>query len=266
MRPLKDRTAYWFSVCAARDNASGLAGACGTGNPDAPPSPPGDLLNHAGDLDNRLKPLFDSLRVPQHLHELPDDGEPGEDEEPFFSLLEDDALVTRISVTTDRLVTPDRPLGEADLIVGVTVRRSWEDPNADCPLARLLRTPQYNGMKPSDIALAIVALLLFIWPTKVMLNSEPWTWLPALNGIAGIFCRRSRRRIGRAVVRVDSRIPSNARLRLKQPTFKSQGTNSKAGGYRGSFNSKYWSYWEGLNRSHDRFRPFLIWHLRNQEQ
>jgi hypothetical protein len=43
-------------------------------------------------------------------------------------------------------------------------------------------------MKPSDYALAIVALLLFIWPVKVMLLGEPWTWLPAANGIAGIFC------------------------------------------------------------------------------
>jgi hypothetical protein len=87
------------------------------------PAPPGDLLNHAGDLDNRIKPLLDA-RMPCHPHELPDGIEPGHGEQPFFVLLEDDALVTRIGVTTDRLLTPGRPTGEADLIIGVTIRRA----------------------------------------------------------------------------------------------------------------------------------------------
>jgi hypothetical protein len=39
----------------------------------------------------------------------------------------------------------------------------------------------------SDVALAGLSLLLFVWSAKVMLFDEPWTWLPALNGIAGFF-------------------------------------------------------------------------------
>jgi hypothetical protein len=50
------------------------------------PTQPGDLINTGGDLDNRMKTLFDALRLPA-AGELPKDEMPSEDEMPFlFSL------------------------------------------------------------------------------------------------------------------------------------------------------------------------------------
>jgi hypothetical protein len=63
-------------------------------------SPPGQLIGHGGDIDNRMKTLFDALRVP-NAAELPHGEGPGEDEEPFYCLLQDDALITTLSVRTD---------------------------------------------------------------------------------------------------------------------------------------------------------------------
>ena len=66
---------------------------------------PGELIKHGGDLDNRLKTLFDALRIPEINDELTDFS-PSQEEDPFFCLLEDDALITNFQVTTDRLLTP----------------------------------------------------------------------------------------------------------------------------------------------------------------
>ena len=67
---------------------------------------PGKLIK-SGDIDNRIKTLFDALRIPQQCSELPDDLEPKQDEDPFYCLLEDDSLITGFRVTTDRLLTPE---------------------------------------------------------------------------------------------------------------------------------------------------------------
>lgn len=91
------------------------------------PSPPGALLNHGGDLDNRIKTLMDCLRVPAPT-ELPSNDVPGADELPFFVLLEDDALVTAFSVISDRLLTTGIQVNEVELVIYVkigTTRRSW---------------------------------------------------------------------------------------------------------------------------------------------
>ena len=69
------------------------------------PDPPGSVLR-SGDLDNRLKTLFDALRIPRNQDELGPYKLPGPDEEPFFCLLEDDSLITRVSVATDVLLEP----------------------------------------------------------------------------------------------------------------------------------------------------------------
>ena len=65
--------------------------------------PPGSIV-HAGDIDNRLKTLIDALRKPESAAELAGNGTPKEDEDPFFVLLEDDKLVTALSVETDTLL------------------------------------------------------------------------------------------------------------------------------------------------------------------
>jgi hypothetical protein len=58
----------------------------------------------SGDIDNRLKTLLDALRITEaneHYSEL----DPEDSEKPFFVLLEDDKLLTKVSVETDRLLS-----------------------------------------------------------------------------------------------------------------------------------------------------------------
>ena len=70
------------------------------------PSPPGGLLTgQSGDIDNRLKTLFDALQKPHGKTEF-GDAVPEEGEDPFFVLLENDRLVTHVAVETDVLLSP----------------------------------------------------------------------------------------------------------------------------------------------------------------
>lgn len=69
---------------------------------------PGEVLH---DIDNRLKTLFDALRKPGNEQELGSNApqgipHPQSDEEPFYVLLEDDRLITRVNVSTDLLLQP----------------------------------------------------------------------------------------------------------------------------------------------------------------
>lgn len=66
---------------------------------------PGNLITHGGDIDNRIKVLFDALQRPIENDQIRDLS-PEPDENPFFCLLEDDRLITDVSVTTDRLLIP----------------------------------------------------------------------------------------------------------------------------------------------------------------
>jgi hypothetical protein len=68
------------------------------------PEPPGRIVTQCGDIDNRLKTLFDALRMPEEEKEIPKGDIPGGNENPFFCLLEDDNLITKVAVTTDRLL------------------------------------------------------------------------------------------------------------------------------------------------------------------
>lgn len=104
--PLVSQAAGWRAVCAV--DILFLR-----------PAQPGQLIGHGGDLDNRLKTLFDAMRVP-NLDELPAGATPDFDEKPFHCLLQDDALVTKINVTTDRLLVSASP-NDVELIVGVGV-------------------------------------------------------------------------------------------------------------------------------------------------
>jgi hypothetical protein len=89
---------------------------------------PGDLIASGGDIDNRIKVLLDGLRMPKDGAEFGGLAiDVGED--PFFCLLEDDNLVTNITVTTDRLLTP---LGEGEAVndVCLIVHATIIDPGA----------------------------------------------------------------------------------------------------------------------------------------
>jgi hypothetical protein len=68
------------------------------------PNAPGSLISQGGDIDNRLKTLLDALRMPKVEAEIPKGQKPKSDEFPFFCVLEDDALITKVSVDTDRLL------------------------------------------------------------------------------------------------------------------------------------------------------------------
>jgi hypothetical protein len=79
---------------------------------------PGGLIQRGGDIDNRIKTLFDALRVP-------DEGQidrigPADDEVPFYCLLQDDVLVTAFSVRTERLLEPP-VVGEKPTDVALTI-------------------------------------------------------------------------------------------------------------------------------------------------
>jgi hypothetical protein len=66
------------------------------------PEEPG-LIIKGGDLDNRMKTLFDALRIPSNLAEA--GGEKGkEGDEPIYCLLEDDRLISEIRIITDHLL------------------------------------------------------------------------------------------------------------------------------------------------------------------
>jgi len=86
------------------------------------PENPGSILQHA-DIDNRLKTLFDALRYPEKAQELPADWGPQPDEQPLHCLLDDDRLISRINVDTDRLLDPHSQ-DEVALTIRVRVRAS----------------------------------------------------------------------------------------------------------------------------------------------
>ena len=82
---------------------------------------PGSLVKSGGDIDNRLKVLFDALRMPQTCDEVCGEA-PTPGEEPFYCLLEDDRLISKVTVETNWLLTPLEPnehINDVHLIIGV---------------------------------------------------------------------------------------------------------------------------------------------------
>ncbi len=86
------------------------------------PEAPGAIITRGGDIDNRLKTLFDALRMPLHPHEIPRNYKPSEDEDPLFCLLEDDNLITGLSVSTDRLLLPGAKRNDVKMLVRVATK------------------------------------------------------------------------------------------------------------------------------------------------
>lgn len=86
------------------------------------PQNPGSILQHA-DIDNRLKTLFDALRHPETEQEVPAGWLPTADGQPLHCLLDDDRLISRVNVDTDRLLNPDSA-DEVALTIRVRVRAS----------------------------------------------------------------------------------------------------------------------------------------------
>lgn len=85
---------------------------------------PGSLIQKS-DIDNRLKTLFDALRMPEGKSEYGGYDTPAEGETPFYCLLQDDALITKVSVETDLLLEStgkNFEVNDARLIITVTLQ------------------------------------------------------------------------------------------------------------------------------------------------
>ena len=84
------------------------------------PEEPGAVITKSGDIDNQLKTLFDALSIPQ-AGQIPKGDSPGEGEEPFHYLSEDDNLITGVNITVDRLLGPTCGPGEVLLLIRVDI-------------------------------------------------------------------------------------------------------------------------------------------------
>ena len=87
---------------------------------------PGNLIGQGGDLDNRIKVLFDALRVPQDDNEVRGLFDPELEEScVLFCLTENDNLITGFRVTTDRLLEPaacEAEENNVQLIINVEIK------------------------------------------------------------------------------------------------------------------------------------------------
>lgn len=92
---------------------------------------PGSVFSK-GDIDNRLKTLFDALTMPKDKLQLGEFVNPDEGEDPFFCLLEDDSLITRAVVETDTLLSPVSNSNDSnDARVIITVETSVTNVRGD---------------------------------------------------------------------------------------------------------------------------------------
>lgn len=83
----------------------------------------GALFSEGGDIDNRLKTLLDALRLPRGPNESRAADSRPDEPVPFFCLMEDDALITKVSVETAQLLRPAPP-DHVLAIVGVHVKKT----------------------------------------------------------------------------------------------------------------------------------------------
>ncbi|MFO0663000.1 MAG: hypothetical protein U0174_03560 [Polyangiaceae bacterium] len=84
------------------------------------PEPAGNLITRGGDIDNRMKTLFDALSMPAHVEQV------GQAERtvgaPIYCLLEDDNLVSSLRVRTEQLLLPSVDPSHAELLITVETR------------------------------------------------------------------------------------------------------------------------------------------------
>jgi hypothetical protein len=88
---------------------------------------PGAIVTHGGDLDNRLKTLFDALRMPHNKSEMRGISPPTSTDR-IFCLLEDDSLITRVAVNTYQLLEPlekDEDETTVEILLQVQVQSTY---------------------------------------------------------------------------------------------------------------------------------------------
>lgn len=88
------------------------------------PEASGRIVTQGGDIDNRIKTLLDALKVPDQNQASA--GITGNIEQPFYCLLEDDNLITRLSVRADRLLESTSGPNEVVALIRVCTGRRWE--------------------------------------------------------------------------------------------------------------------------------------------
>ena len=84
------------------------------------PIAPGSIIFAGGDLDNRLKVLFDALRMPKEPQEVEERAQ--HEGQRIFCLLADDRLITDLSIESFRLLGPqpvDENYVEVEIVVTV---------------------------------------------------------------------------------------------------------------------------------------------------
>jgi len=84
---------------------------------------PGGVV-HGGDLDNRLKTLLDALRMPENTEEFGQYTTPGQDETPFYVLLENDNLISNFRVESDSIleVKPEQERSFVRVVITVRIK------------------------------------------------------------------------------------------------------------------------------------------------
>jgi hypothetical protein len=90
------------------------------------PEEPGNFIKNDGDIDNRLKVLFDALRMPKDRGEIPAGDTPQPNEKPrFYCLLEDDSLITKVTVRAQRLLVLNPDPSTVRLVIDVILRAKF---------------------------------------------------------------------------------------------------------------------------------------------
>jgi len=94
------------------------------------PETPGCIVTQGGDIDNRIKTLFDAFRMPKESKEIPKDDSPKPNENPFYCLLEDDNLITKVAVKADRLLKQCNDSSFVELLIAVrtkVTKTTWDN-------------------------------------------------------------------------------------------------------------------------------------------
>jgi hypothetical protein len=90
-----------------------------------------DYVLQGGDIDGRLKILFDALRMVPRGDELPPGTAPQDGEDPFFCLLEDDKLISEVRINTGQLLLlpHTKELDKHDVYLQITVSLNTTQPH-----------------------------------------------------------------------------------------------------------------------------------------
>ena len=84
------------------------------------PEEPGVIAGCGGDIDNRLKTLFDALQCPD-INQVEPVKQSFVDKQPFFCLLENDKLITSVNIKTHTLLRSENKT-DVSILIRVVVK------------------------------------------------------------------------------------------------------------------------------------------------